>query len=564
MDFNRYFTNEELAALLDEWAAAHPHILALSELGRSQEGKPIHLLTITNKGTGADTDKPAVWLDANIHATEIAGTTTALRVAWELLSKYGADEKVTRLVNTSTFYIVPRLNPDGAAWAMADIPKYVRSGTRPYPYEDKAEGLHSEDIDRDGRILSMRIPDPNGDWKISGTTPRLMEKRAPDETGGDYYRVIPEGLIEDWDGYLIHMARSHQGLDFNRNYPFEWRPEGDQRGAGPYPTSEPEIRAHVDFITSHPNINAGIAWHTFSGVILRPYGTKADTEMDTHDLWVFEAIGERAKELTGYRTVSVFHDFKYHPKEVITGPSNDWLYDHLGIYGYVIELWDIIGRATEKYDRKFIDWMRVHPHEDDVKILAWAEANGAGDGYVDWYAYEHPQIGKVELGGWDNMYTWRNPPHHFMGEEAERNVGYVLALGEMLPRLAVHTLEVTPLDNETWHVNLVLENTGFFPTCTSAMGKKRGARPVRVEVELPEGAQILQGARRPELGHLEGRSNKLAVFSFFGNGTDNRARAEWVVRAPLRPGSGQAQGTLLKLAVRSDRAGSLDLTVPLQ
>ena len=74
---------------------------------------------------------------------------------------------------------MPRVNPDGAELAMAEIPQYVRSGVRPYPWEDKAEGIHSQDIDEDGRILTMRIPDPNGDWKVSALDPRLMEKRGP-------------------------------------------------------------------------------------------------------------------------------------------------------------------------------------------------------------------------------------------------------------------------------------------------------------------------------------------------------------------------------------------------
>lgn len=558
MDFNRYFTNDELAAQLHKWAETYANILTLGILGQSHEGKDIPLLTITNKTTGPDTEKPAIWLDANVHATEIAGTTTALRVAWELLSKYGNDARITRLVDSSAFYIVPRLNPDGAAWAMADIPRYIRSGTRPYPYEDKAEGLHPQDVDGDGRILSMRIPDPNGEWKISTLNPRLMEKRQPDEVGGEYYRVLPEGLLEDYDGYLIKVARSLQGLDFNRNYPFEWRPESDQRGAGPYPTSEPEIRAAVDFVTGHPNINAGIAYHTYSGVILRPYGTKADDQMDTDDLWTFEAIAERAKELTGYRTVSVFHDFKYHPKQVITGPSNDWLYDHLGVFGYVIELWDIVGRATDKHDRKYIDWMRNHPHEDDVKIVEWIEANGPADGYVDWYEFDHPQLGKVELGGINSMYTFRNPPHAFMGEEAERNVPYVLALAEMLPRLSLHTFTATPLGDGQIHLNLVVENTGYFPTYTSKMGKKRGVRPIRVELELPDGAEFIQGKQKAELGHLEGRANKGGLFGGGGNGTDNRARVEWVIRL-----ADPARGGVARARVISDRAGLLHAEISL-
>lgn len=549
MDFNRYFTNDELETLLNEWSETYSEILDLGELGRSQENRPIHLLTLTTKSTGIDLDKPAVWVDANIHATEIAGTTTALRVAWELLSKYGQDDRITRLVDTTTFYIVPRDNPDGAALAMAQPPKYVRSGTRPYPFEDKMEGIHSQDIDGDNRILQMRVKDPNGDWKISTQNPAIMEKRGPDDNDGEYYRILPEGLIEDYDGYLVKIARSYEGLDFNRNFPFDWKPESDQYGAGPYPTSEPEIRAMVEFITKHNNINAAIAYHTYSGVILRPYGTKGDDDMDTGDLWTYQRIAERARELTGYKTVSVFHDFKYHPKQVIVGVFDDWIYDQLGAYAYTIELWDIVGKAGIE-DRKFIDWMRFHPHEDDVAIYEWARENGPEDGYVDWSEFEHPQLGKVEIGGWNAMYTWRNPPHAFMGEEAERNVPFVLSLAEMLPHLEIHTFDVSELEPGVFHINLVVENGGFFPTYTSNQGKaKKASRPVRAELELPEGAELLLGKKKTDVGDLEGRSNKVAAFGFGASSTDNRARLEWVVRT--------APGETATLKILSERAGTI-------
>ena len=556
MNFNRYFTNEELEELLAKWAASYADILDLSELGKSQEGRPIHLITISAKATGADTEKPAVWMDANIHATEIAGTTVALRVAWELLSNYAENDRIKRLVETSTFYIVPRDNPDGAALAMQTPPKWVRSGTRPYPFEDKLDGLHSEDIDGDGRLLQMRFKDPNGDWKISTQNPAIMEKRGPDEQEGDFYRILPEGLIENYDGYLIDIARPLEGLDFNRNFPFEWRGESEQRGAGPYPTSEPEIRAIVDFIANHKNINAAIAYHTYSGVILRPYGTKADTDMDTGDLWTFEKIASRAKELTGYKTVSVFHDFKYHPKQVISGVFDDWAYDEFGIYAYTIELWDIVGKAGIE-DRKYIDWMRDHPHEDDVKIYEWAKANGPEDGFVDWYAFDHPQLGPIELGGWNAFYTWRNPPHAFMGEEAERNVPFILSLAEMLPRLEIHTLEANALEDGVYHINLVVQNNGFFPSYTSNQGKNRRAtRPVRAEIGLPDSAVLLQGKTREDIGHLEGRSNKVSAFGFGASSTDHRGRLEWVVRAE--------KGTRITVRVLGDRAGSLEKSITLE
>jgi murein tripeptide amidase MpaA len=557
MDFNHYFTNDEIEAITAGWTERYPTLASRAVIGYSYEKRPIWLLTLTNQATGADKDKPAVWIDANIHATELMGTTAALSLAETLLSGYEEDPQVTRLLDRSVYYLVPRINPDGAALAMAANPRYIRSGVRLYPYMDKEEGLHEEDIDGDGRILQMRIPDPNGDWKVSSLDPRLMQKRGPAEHGGVYYRLLPEGRLHDYDGFLIKSARPVQGLDFNRNFPFEWRPEHEQEGAGPFPGSEAEIKTLLDFITAHPNINLAITFHTYSRVILRPYSTKADENFETSDLWVYQKLGEIGSQLSGYKNVSTFHDFKYHPKEITTGGFDDWLFDHLGAFTWTIELWDLPDEAGIK-ERKFIEWYRDHPHEQDLQILKWLDEHVGPQGYIDWYPYDHPQLGRVELGGWNSMYTWRNPPHALAGAEAARVTPFALALGETLPNLSIHTLAAEALGDGRYHLNLVVENSGFLPTFTSEQGKKRNAaRPVRVELELPAGAELLSGRSRVELGHLQGRSNRLEVTSLWESGyTDHRARAEWVIQA--RPGA------TLKLHILSDRAGNLhrEVTFP--
>ncbi len=559
MDFNRYFTNQELEYVLKEWSENYSDRLILSQIGSSYQKNPIWLVTLTNHTTGADAEKPAVWLDGNIHATELAGTATVLYVLYKLLTEYGRDEQITRLVDTCTFYAVPRINPDGAALAMSPSPQYLRSGVRPYPYEEKAEGLHGQDVDGDGRLLQMRVPDRNGDWKVSSLDPRLMEKRAPDEHGGTYYRVFPEGLIEDFDGYLIKLANPHAGLDFNRNFPFDWQPEAEQRGAGPYPASEPEIKAVVDFIVAHPNINIALTYHTYSGLILRPYSTRSDEEMNFQDLKVYKKIGDRGAQLTGYPCVSVFQGFRHNPNQVTTGAFDDWMYDYFGVFAFTVELWNPLDRAGIK--TQFIDWRREHPHEDDLKVLQWFDAHVGAGAYVDWYPFDHPQLGAVELGGWNHLYTWRNPPTAFLGEEAARNAPFALAAGDMLPHLSIHTLQVTAIASGTYHLDLVIENTGFLPTYTSQQGKeRRAARPVFVELELPEGVTLKSGKRRAELGHLEGRSNKLLQVEF-GQGyasfdTDNRARAEWLLQAQ--------EQAIVKVSICSDRAGVLRREVKLE
>lgn len=550
MNFNHFFTNDEIETLVAELRKEYPDLIRCETLGTSHENRPIWIFKITNWKKGNDSDKPALWIDANIHATELTGTTAALYTTYQLLSGYQTNPRITRLLDQCVYYIAPRVNPDGAALAMAENPHYVRSGVRLYPWEEKDEGLHDQDINKDGKILQMRIPDPNGDWKVSTLDRRLMEKRGPDEHGETYYRLLPEGLLEDYDGYLIKEARNPEGLDFNRNFPFQWRTEGEQQGAGPYPASEPEIRAIVDFVSTHSNINIALTFHTFSRVLLRPYSTKSDDDMIPEDLWIFKKMGEIGTRSSGYRCVSTFHDFKYHPKEVTTGAFDDWVYDHLGIYSFTIELWDLPTEAGIK-DRKWIEWWRDHPHSEDVQIIQWIDEHGEEDAYVEWQEFVHPQLGKLELGGWNTIHTWRNPPVNYVESEVSRHFPFILSLGDMLPWLSLHTVKVEGLGNEDYRLIVVVENNGFLPSFTSEQAKSRQAiRPVRIELEIPEEAKIVNGKRRVQLGQLEGRSNKISVNSTANASvTDNRGKTEWIIHAKA--------GTKIIINVLSERAGSL-------
>lgn len=126
----------------------------------------------------------------------------------------------------------------------------------------------------------------------------------------------------------------------------------------------------------------------------------------------------------------------------------------------------------------------------------------------------------------------------------------------MLPRLTLHTLSLNRLSDEgDYRLRLVVENSGFLPTYTSAQGRKRvAARPVRAELELPNGVILSSGQPKTEMGHLEGRSGKLSVSTIFtASPTDNRAWAEWILR-----GRSDAE---VKVRSRSARAGSLEDSV---
>jgi murein tripeptide amidase MpaA len=548
--FDRFYRYDELTEILESWAQERPELFRLESIGRSYEGRDIWLATITNVETGADLDKPALLIEANIHAIEVTGATAALHLIQRLLSGYGSDERVTRALDTRVFYVVPRLNPDGAELALAERPRFVRSSTRPWPLAEEVDGLYEEDIDGDGRILMMRVPDANGTWKPHPEEPRMLVRREPDEDDGGFYRVFPEGRIRNYDGVTIKIAPPLEGLDLNRNFPMEWAVEAEQHGAGPYPASEPEIRAMVQAIVERPNITGHIAYHTFSAVHLRPYSSYPDEHFPTNDLRTYKLLGEAATAITGYPAISIFHDFKYDPKQSVKGGANDWLYDHLGLFSWTTELWSPQREAGIE-DYQYIEWLRDHPPEDDLKLLRWSNEQLEGKGYVDWYPFEHDQLGEVELGGWDLMYCWGNIPPQFLEREIAPHSE--LAIYQLLvsPRLEIRSLDAEPLGDDRWLVRLVLENTGWLPTSVSEKAVERKAvRPLEAEITLPEGGKVVGGDRKVEVGQLDGRVHRRSVLWWASNdATSDRAKVEWVVQAP--------RGASVGIEARHQRAGTL-------
>jgi murein tripeptide amidase MpaA len=556
--FNRFHRYDELTRILRAYAKEYPNLIRLESIGKSHEGREVWLVTATNFKSGPDAEKPAFWVDGNIHASEVTASAAALYLIHALMERYKKDDNIRTAMDTRAFYIVPRVNPDGAEWALADKPKIIRSSTRPYPYgDDPADGLTwGEDIDGDGRILQMRILDINGAWKVHPRDTRLMVRRDPVEMGGKYYRILPEGLVKNYDGALINVRRPKEGLDLNRNFPAGWKTESDQRGAGPYPASEPEARNLVEFITKHPNITGTMSFHTMSGVLLRPYDDRPDDDFPTEDLWTFQKIGDKGTEFTGYPNISVFHDFKYHPKQVITGGFDTWTYEHMGVFSWTVEFWSPQKQAgIEKY--KFIDWFREHPVEDDLKLLKWNDEVLKGKGYVNWYAYNHPQLGKVELGGWDEMNTWTNPPLEFLEKEISPFPDWIAWHALISPKLVPWEVSATSLGTNTFRVRFVVENTGWLPTYVTKKALERKlTRGVIAEIALPKGAILELGKQREELGELEGRAYK-SVFPDDTDGTtSDRVKVEWVVKAK--------KGTKLKLTARHDRAGTIRTEVVLK
>lgn len=548
--FDTYYNFEEIVERIKWLEQQHPQILEITEIGKSHEGYDIPLTIITNKNTGCHREKPAFWMDGNIHSIELTSSAMVLYFIHRCSMEYGKDPFITELIDNNTFYCLPCINPDGMMRALSNNPAFYRSGVR--KYGEDGNFLYVEDINDDGRILQMRIEDPTGDWKISRQDARFMIKRAPTdrETEGPFYRLFAEGLVPEYDGETIPQIFPHQ-LDFNRNFPIKWRPEGEQQGAGDFGGSEIEIQNVIRFIAEHPNIFAAITYHTYSRVFIRAFSDRPDSEMHTSDLWMFEDLEDIARNTTQYPTVSGYHDFKYHPKEIISGAFDDWAYEHRGIFTFTVELWDLPTAAgiSEKNDEKnFIGWFRKHPTTDDDKILQFVLDN-APHTLAEWKEFDHPQLGKVEIGGLEHLFSWRNPPQHLLEEELRPHFDCVTQMASLAPKLELYQQTITPLEQNLYKIELILQNSGYFSTYVSHQAKNmKIVKPIYVDIDLPKDAELISGKKRVDIGQLEGRSNKNSM-TYYHSPTDNRKKIEWIVRI--------ADDDKVTITAKSCKAGSI-------
>jgi murein tripeptide amidase MpaA len=551
LKFDHFYRYDEIVDFINQAARDYPSLVALSSIGRSYEGRDIWCLTITNSATGPAADKPAMYIDANIHAGEVTGSHVAMYTIRHLLTGYGSDPEVTRLLDTRAFYILPRINPDGAELYLT-TPVMLRSSVRPYPDEEEKDGLRAEDINGDGMILQMRVPDPHGPWKVSDKDPRLMLLRAPDEDEGTFYRVYPEGRIYGEAEAPVKVAPTKYGLDINRNFPANWTL--GQSGAGPYPLSEPETRAMAEFIIGRPNIGAIQAYHTTGGVIYRAFCNKPDDKMIPEDLRLFKLIGLRGEEITGYPCIPASHGGLGASR---AGIFIDWVYEHRGVIGYTTELWDMVGRAGADKKKEMRDKTPKDIEDDQLKLLRWQDEHLEGKGFVPWTPFDHPQMGQVDIGGWVPKTVRQNaPPGKFLEEECEKNCRFTMKHALTTPRLRVESACVTQVGDGVYRLTATVRNTGYLATNLTAQAARTGVvKPVEVKLGLPAGAELVLGKETTEIGHLEGRSAEGFNPWGTGGGPNNAKQLEWVIRG--------APGLAVTLAASCAPAGRHEVSLTL-
>jgi len=564
--FDHYYLYSEITEMLQCLAEEKPDIISYENICTTLEGREMWAVTITNTKSGDALSKPAYYVDGNHHAGEVTGSMAVVAFIYKLVSGYGVDANITNLLDTTTVYAIPRLSPDGADCYLTSFEK-MRSVNRPYPFEKPAPGLHPKDMDGDGVIRLMRIECADGAWKTMPKDPRVMIKRQPADFGGTYYNVYPEGYIEDFDGVHIQPAEGKWNRDFNRNYPFGWFPENRQPGAGEYPLCNPENKAVVDFVLSHPNICSGVTFHTSGGCYIYPPGTKPSKDAFAKDMKMFQEIGAMATEETGYECFNIFDGFLTDTVNYSSGAFDDWMYQAQGIPTYTAELWDLLKRAgvPDVYPRTepITDMEQA---ERMYQVYKWIDANvKPTENWIpnkDWTEFEHPQLGKVEIGSIDYKYTWQNCPPGFLEAEVDKNANFCVRMAMTVPRLQISDIDVKQVGTDgecgIYQVSVMAANVGYMPTYVCQEAKKlKVDKSLLMKVNVD--GTLLMGDAVSEIGHLEGFSGINTFYNY-----DNIITAEhdptkkvFTYMVAAKPGSE------FTVWVGNDKSGSASKTVTL-
>ena len=264
----KYHNYAELAKAVQALAGSAKTAVRLESIGRTRGGRDIWALEIANPGGVAPAGRPALLIAAGFEGDHLVGSEIALSVAETFLKGAGSDPEIKQRLDTSTIYIVPRVNPDGAEGFFAA----VRTGRRTNmtPRDDDNDGRVDEDgpedLNGDGYITVMRVKTADGEYMIDPDEPRLMKRADPKKGERGAYKLLSEGIDNDGDGFINEDPPG--GTDINRNFAHEYpyyKPD-----AGPHMVSEAESKALMDWVVAHRNIAAVLTLGESDNLIVPP------------------------------------------------------------------------------------------------------------------------------------------------------------------------------------------------------------------------------------------------------------------------------------------------------
>ncbi|XP_049997548.1 carboxypeptidase A5 isoform X3 [Alexandromys fortis] len=252
---------------IDSFTAEHSNLVSKIRIGNSFENRSILVLKFSTGGS----NRRAVWIDTGIHSREWITHATGIWISNKIVSAYGKDHVLKKILNAMDIFIEIVTNPDGFAFT------------------------HSMN--------------------------RLWRKNKSSRPG-----------------------ISCIGVDLNRNWKTGFGGNGSNKNPcsetyrGPAPQSEPEVSAIVEFITGHGNFKALVSIHSYSQMVMYPYGHSLEPVPNHEEL--FNLAKDTVKAL--HKVHGTEYTFGSISTTLYTasGITVDWAYDSGIKYAFSFELRD--------------------------------------------------------------------------------------------------------------------------------------------------------------------------------------------------------------------------------
>jgi len=523
ISWNRYYTNEGLHDIYKQMVRAYPELIRLETIGKSHDGRDLWLLVVTNLKNKPHVEKPGFWIDGNIHANEIQTAEVSVYTAWYLLENYNQNRFISQLLDDKVFYILPVMNPDGRDHYMnkPNTGSSPRSGTM--PLDDDGDGEIGEDgfddLNGDGHITQMRRKNPYGGWRTDQNDPRRMIQARPGEFG-EWELLGWEGIDRDGDGRL-NEDREAGYYDPNRDWGWNWQPDYVQRGAYIYPFSLPETRAVRDFVIAHPNIAGALTHHNSGGMLLRGPGAAEDTkEYLPNDVRVYDVLGKMGEKLIpGYNYLIVHKDLY-----TVYGGQIDWFHMMRGVFTFTSEMFTRYFLYNEKPE----GWGGGFSED----LFTFDQHLLFGDAFVPWTDYDHPQFGKIQIGGFKKNYGRVNPGF-LLEQELHRLTAFTLYHAYHTPKLEFAELSSKELGGGLTEITAVIVNTRMIPTHAGIDLKYKIERPNYISLE---GGKVLAGmiVANRDLNVVEEQKTNPAVIEVDNIPGMGTVTVKWIVEGGSR------------------------------
>ncbi|XP_076253987.1 carboxypeptidase D svr [Rhynchophorus ferrugineus] len=112
-DLFKHHHYEEMVEYMKLFNRTYSNITYMHSIGKSVKGRDLYVFVLSSTPLHHELGKPEFKYVANMHGNEVVGRELLLYLIKYLCERYGTDDRITKLLNTTRIHLLPSMNPDG-------------------------------------------------------------------------------------------------------------------------------------------------------------------------------------------------------------------------------------------------------------------------------------------------------------------------------------------------------------------------------------------------------------------------------------------------------------------